>query len=74
MTAMLPDPYKRFRLIIDGAYTKEEQNLLEKQADSMFEFLDIAQANNLDNENHSKKVPYDFETQWDFPDPPDFLV
>ena len=75
---MKPDPYKKFRLIIDGGFSPEEQAILDKKAEMLFEELDYAQATELDNENHSKKVPYDFTNdssiEWDFPNPPDFIV
>ena len=65
--------YEEFQKIILRNYSPERICLMESWTDEMFKDLDHEQSSSLewDNENHSVKVPYDWEREWDFPEPPE---
>jgi len=64
--------YEEFNNILLRNYSIEQLCLLENAADRMFVKLDDAQADlEWAERNSDSNVPYDFESDWDFPDPPD---
>lgn len=67
-----------FWKIIGYNYSDEEIGMFTWWSDELMKDLDIEIASNLKWDSTGEfdpkiSVPYDFEKEWDFPEPPEFL-